>query len=199
MAADKRHPSLRKFTPDASLPHARVVRHGDFYGIPAPACDAYFDHFAIGHFANSLLILSPFEIFFLATVGADLAPPPDRQALWAECAALFPPSVFARHYAVYHYYRCRLWVVRDGAVFGAHFALYADHPDVVHSRFTVAVLDDWAGRDGEALCASRVAWAVRKSALLVRVRAPEGADFGTPACLAALAIEDVAVERVRTR
>jgi tRNA-intron lyase len=191
----------RQFTPQAALPNVAIVRHGDLFGISESDehRDDLFDHFGIGYKSGPLLVLSPFEALFLLMLNPAVNIDLNVQELWNHCSMLFPPTVFARYYAVYHYYRCNLWVVRDGSVFGAHFVLYADHPDLVHSKFLVIVMDDWNNRDCEMLRASRIGWSVRKSALLVNVKVPSDADFGASACLSTFSIEDVTVKRVKFR
>jgi tRNA-splicing endonuclease subunit Sen2 len=199
--SEKSAPGSRKFTPDADLPRVDIICHGDLFAVPE-SCEsrnALFDHFAFGSFNVNLLILSPFEVFFLTMLNSHINIVFDRQQLWDHCCSLFPPTVFAKHYAVYHYYRCNLWVVRDGSVFAAHFVLYPDHPDLVHSKFMVIVMENWEDRDRESLRASRIGWSVRKTVLLVRVVIPEGTDFSNPDCLSTFTIEDVSLKRVKLK
>jgi tRNA-intron lyase len=191
----------RKFTPNAALPRVEILRHGVLFVVPDsdPNGNDLFDHFAFGHFTGPFLVLSPFEVFFLAMLNSDVTAGLTVQDLWIHCSSLFPATVFARHYAVYHYYRCKLWVVRDGSVFGAHFVLYPDHQDLVHSKFMVIVVDDWGERNSEILRVSRITSAVQKSAVLVHVNVPTDANFETPGCLSTFSIEDVTVRRVKVK
>jgi tRNA-intron lyase len=188
-----------KFTPADPLPQTDIIRYGPLFVIPGSSAnrDLYFQHFAFGAFVGDLLVLSPFEVFFLRMVRADVDLPLSTEALWQHCSSLFAPTCFAKCYAVYHYYRCNLWVVRDGSAFGGQFVLYQDHPDVVHSKFIVNIVDDWSSRDRVTVLASRIGWSVKKATILVRVVVPKDADFGTPDCLRLFAIEDVSIKRVK--
>jgi tRNA splicing endonuclease len=191
--------ALGAFTPQATLPSIEITEYGSLFIIPetCESRDSLFNKFVFGQKINNLLVLSPYEIFFLVMIQAEIHPQLDVQELWTRFSTLFAPGVFARNYAVYHYYRCALWVVRDGTVFGAHFMLYPDHPDIVHSQYAVVILDDWENRDQESVLASRIGWSVKKETIFVRVVIPEDADLTTPACLQTLEVEDLVIQRVK--
>jgi tRNA splicing endonuclease len=195
----KRGSAVGAFTPQAPLPPIEIVEQGSFFAVPETCAnrDVLFDKFVFGQKVNNLLVLSPYETFFLAMIQAEIHPQLDLQSLWDRFSALFAPGVFARNYAVYHYYRCGLWVVRDGAAFGAHFMLYPDHPELVHSQFAVVILDDWENRDRESVLASRIGWSVKKETMFVRVIVPPEADLTTPACIQTFEVEDLVIQRVK--
>lgn len=187
-----------KFSPQKDLPEVKLEKYGAAFCVrDTEVADVLFRAFGFGRMAKSVLVLSPYEVFFINCVeprdGVDLG------SLWVECSRLCAPGVFATRYAVYHFYRCNFWVVRDGATFGGDFVLYSDHPDVVHSKYIVVVLDDWENVDQEVIVASRAGWAVKKEVVFVRVVVPEGVDVSTPDCLPEMSIEDVSIRRVKFR
>ena len=187
-----------KFSPAKDLPEVKLEKYGAAFCVRESAvADVLFRAFCFGRMAKTALVLSPYEVFFINWVeprdGVDLG------SLWVECSRLCAPGVFATRYAVYHFYRCNFWVVRDGATFGGDFVLYSDHPDVVHSKYIVVVLDNWENVEQEVSVASRAGWAVKKEVVFVRVVVPEGVDVSTPDCLPQMSIEDVSIQRVKFR
>ena len=187
-----------KFNPGQELPPFKTEKHGALFCVTEhEPSDILFRTFCFGKFSAGLLVLSPYEVFFINCI--DPRSGTNLSNLWLECSRLCAPGVFATRYAVYHFYRCNLWVVRDGSTFGGDFVLYSDHPDVVHSKFIVIVLDTWDNKDQDLIMASRVGWSVKKEVIFVRVFVPDNADLSSPECLQQLVIEDVAIKRVKFR
>lgn len=184
----------RRFLPSAAIPSVAIEFNGAFFSVPKgdPASEILFGTFGFGRFLGPLLVLSPYEAYFLT-----LAVGGDRGRVWAQCCAMCGAGAFPVRYAVYHHYRCLLWVVRDGSLFGADFVLYSDHPDLVHSSYAVAVVDSWDGAEEEARALSRVAWNVKKAVVLVKVARNEDLDMSNPECIGKMEIEAVSLKRVK--
>ena len=46
---------------------------------------------------------------------------------------------FCENYAVYHYFRSKGWVVKDGTKFGVNFLLYQEGPAFYHAQYSVKI------------------------------------------------------------
>ena len=46
---------------------------------------------------------------------------------------------FCENYAVYHYFRSKGWVVKDGTKFGVNFLLYQEGPAYYHAQYSVKI------------------------------------------------------------
>lgn len=186
---------LGKFEPVRDLPDFEIERYGPLFIVP-DTCEhqeLIFKTFCFGKFANNLLVLTPYEVFFINLLqGRE-----NLSELWQICSRMCKPGFFATRYAVYHHYRCKLWVVRDGSTFGGDFVLYKDHPDQVHSNYIVVVLDKWDDRDKRTIVASRVACSVKKQTLFVRIVIPDGCDLNNYECVQSFTLEDIVMKRVK--
>ena len=191
-----------KFCPDQEIPNINLKFENNIFFIPSfdPTKDIIFKTFCIGRYLGDDLILSPFEVIFLKEI-CDSIPSFSLQELWTICCSLSKETTFAKEYFVYRYYRINMWVVRDGSVFGSHFVLYLDHPDVVHSSFLVNILEDWSNVKEEALICSRIGWTLVKKCILcvVKMETEESIDFSTPQCLEHFQIEAIDVKRLNVR
>lgn len=136
------------------------------------------------------LLLSPYEAQFLDVImgfGTGLG-----GAAWKFISK--SKRTLAK-YAVYAYFRSKKWVVRDGSGFGFDFVLYEDHPEQVHSRYCVAVIDDWNQAEKEAATSTWVAWSVKKEVVFAVAKHESGLDISTPSCIAGMKVETVVMTR----
>lgn len=186
---------LGKYQPRKDLPDVEIANYGAIFIVPS-TCEhqeVLFKTFCFGKFTKNMLVLTPYEVFFINLIQQK----ENLSELWQTCSKMCKPGMFASRYAVYHYYRCNLWVVRDGSTFGGDFVLYRDHPDQVHSDYIVIVLDSWENRDQTTIIASRVAWSVKKQTLFIRVVIPDGCDLDNHECIQSFVLEDVVMKRVK--
>ena len=187
-----------KFCPFDKFPPLNISIESNLF-IASSKDEKYKDanrFFGFGRFVNEHLLLSPYEVMFLYHIGLSLDIPLKANELWKFCCSLCGKSIFPLHYAVYHYFRCRYWVVRDGSLFGAVFVLYKDHPDIVHSTYTVSLVDNWNCVNKVAPPMSRVDWSIKKSRVLVRVIVPNGVDMSDVSCISKFTIETLILKRV---
>lgn len=189
------------FSPDEELPSIVIDYLNNLFIVKETQIgrDKLFKSFGFGRYTGNYLILSPYEVFFLSLCGANLQFPCSQQDLWNICCNLCGKSIFPTHFAVYQYFRCRFFVVRDGCTFGCDFVLYEDHPDVVHSTFTVSILDNWDEMNRQIVLSTRVGWSVKKSSILVHVSIPDDVDLSDSKCISLLKIEALQVKRVNFR
>lgn len=196
-------PENGKFMPTDPLPRLDIKKLYSFFIIPDD-CEGQkiiFNHFGFGRKQGNIFILSPYEVLFLSQLQKDpnmisIENKNDINELWQYCCSLFGPSIFPIQYAIYHYFRCRYWVVRDGSIYGFLFVLYSDHPDVVHSKYTVQMIEDWNEVLLIAPSITRINWGVRKKALLVRVIVPSESDLKNPDCISTFVIESMCLQRL---
>ena len=185
-----------RFSPDQELPSFDIKRHASvFYLSNVEIMAILFKRFCFGRICNDRLVLSPYEVFFINFLEGK----GNLRQLWNECSRICGEQVWVTRYAVYHFYKCNFWVVKDGATFGGDFVLYKDHPDIVHSKYIVIVLDNWDKKENEIVIASRVGWSVKKVAVFVHVVIPDGTDLSDPNCIRYFAIEDLAINRLKFR
>ncbi|GHP12094.1 hypothetical protein PPROV_001082100 [Pycnococcus provasolii] len=64
----------------------------------------------------------------------------DTEALWRVLCSTNDRESFACHYAAYRHYRAKGYIPRSGLTFGSDWILYAAHPQVAHSEFSVLVI-----------------------------------------------------------
>ncbi|OHT05853.1 tRNA intron endonuclease, catalytic C-terminal domain containing protein [Tritrichomonas foetus] len=188
-----------KFKPTDPLPDLTVSKLGSLF-IISDDCEGQeiiFKSFAFGKKINNIFILSPYEVMFLKQIQCNMNLKENETQLWKHCCSFFGPSIFPIHYAIYHFFRCRYWVVRDGSIFGAIFVLYIDHPDQVHSKYTVSLINDWDQVTEIAPSITRVDWAIRKSRILVKVNVPTDSNFDDPSCISNFTIEAICVKRIK--
>jgi len=188
------------FSPEADLPNFRVSMDGGWFFVDE-SLDIrrnIFNKFCFGVFYEERLVLSAYEVYFLLDVCKCIDIKLKKDDLWNECSKIFSKGVFPRLYSVYSYYRSNLWVVRDGSVFGAHFVLYSDHPDIVHSRYMVQVLESWEKAEKEAIICSRIAWSVKKEVILC-VAESNSDDFSNDSILDKIKIQSICVKRCKFR
>ena len=158
-----------------------------------------FKNFGFGRKQNNIFILSPYEAMFIRQIQKDpdminIEGLNDINALWQYCCSLFAPTLFPIQYAIYHYFRCRYWVVRDGSIYGFLFVLYSDHPDQVHSAYTVQLVNDWNEVWEIAPSVTRINWGVKKTSLLVVI--PDECDLNDPNCISNFEIESMCLKRL---
>lgn len=188
-----------KFDPGKDLPHVDIVERGALFVVKDGETekDILYNMFGFGHIVGHVLVLSPYEAFFLGALENDDDDSIDR--LWQKCSAKYAPGVFATRYAVYHFYRHNLWIVKDGLTFGGDFVLYKDHPDVFHSTYIVTIRESWDDMNGDIIMASRIAWNVGKMSVFIRVIVPDGTDMTRSSCVGMMSIEDISIKRARLR
>ena len=51
-------------------------------------------------------------------------------------------SNFCEEYAVYHHFRSKGWVVKDGTKFGVEFLLYQEGPAFFHAQYSVKIVSE---------------------------------------------------------
>lgn len=187
-----------KFLPFSEVPEVKVSFNFSFFYIPKTDQSSIilFEQFGFGRFLGPYLVLTPYETYFLFLLKDDIGFN-DKQQLWELCCSLCGKNVFPIKYAVYHYYRCMLWVVRDGSLFGSDFVMYCDHQELVHSSYIVSIVDDWEDIHGVARELSRVAWNVKKTVVLVRVKRDSDLNLNNPDCLSKMEIEAVNLKRMK--
>ncbi|KAK8186896.1 uncharacterized protein BKA78DRAFT_256173 [Phyllosticta capitalensis] len=108
----------------------------------------------------------------------------------ADSAALRPDDSFLLKYVVYHHFRSRGWVVRDGVKFSVDFMIYNRGPVFSHAEFAVQIIpsyshpywDDKEKPDQNPwwwlYCVSRVQSNVLKTLVLVYVDVPPPLEKG---------------------
>ena len=94
------------------------------------------------------LYLSPFEAFYLSFgLGCLVVREEEEEkdklhltidALWRKFNDLNPN--FCEQYAVYHHFRSKGWVVKDGTKFGVEFLLYQEGPAFFHAQYSVKIV-----------------------------------------------------------
>ncbi|KAL9644749.1 hypothetical protein ABK040_012403 [Willaertia magna] len=47
---------------------------------------------------------------------------------------------FLSRYAVYHFYRCRGWIVRSGIKYGCDYVLYRKGPEIEHAKYGIRIM-----------------------------------------------------------
>lgn len=76
---------------------------------------------------------------------------------------------FPYQYAVYHHFRCKAYVVKDGTKFGTDFLLYKDGPAFYHAQYSVRICKkqslDWKFVSG----LNRVSESAAKELLLAQI------------------------------
>lgn len=108
----------------------------------------------------------------------------------AETAALRPDDSFLLKYVVYHHFRSRGWVVRDGVKFSVDFMIYNRGPVFSHAEFAVQIIPSyshsyWDDKEKPEqnpwwwlYCASRVQSNVLKTLVMVYVDVPPPLEHG---------------------
>ena len=93
---------------------------------------------------DSVLVLDPFETFFLAFgVGCLRVSRNDDFLSIDDLWSIFSRNInFRRRYAAYHHFRSKNWIVRNGTKFGNDFLLYKDGPPFYHASYSVRVRND---------------------------------------------------------
>lgn len=196
-------PDNGRFIPTDPLPKLLIQKLTSFFIIPDD-CEGQkiiFQKFGFGRKQSNIFILSPYEVMFLRQIQKDtsmitIEGHNDISELWKYCCSLFAPTVFPIQYAIYHYFRCRYWIVRDGSLYGFLFVLYPDHPDLAHSKYTVQLVNDWNEVWDLAPSTTRINWGVKKTSLLVRVIVPSENDFNDPSCISNFVIESMCLKRL---
>ena len=61
-------------------------------------------------------------------------------ALWRKFNQSNPN--FCEEYAVYHHFRSKGWVVKDGTKFGVEFLLYQEGPAFFHAQYSVKIVSE---------------------------------------------------------
>ena len=61
-------------------------------------------------------------------------------ALWRKFNQSNPN--FCEEYAVYHHFRSKGWVVKDGTKFGVEFLLYQEGPAYFHAQYSVKIVSE---------------------------------------------------------
>merc|ERR1711884_18960 len=90
------------------------------------------------------LVLAPYEAFFLAfglgclLVRDEQNQEMDIDALWSRFNEVNPD--FAHQYAVYHHFRAKGYVVKEGTKFGGDFLLYKEGPPFYHALYCVKIM-----------------------------------------------------------
>lgn len=201
-----------KFQPNELLPPLIIKQLVSIFIVPddCQGQKILFEKFVFGYKRNNLFILNPYEVFFLNQIQTDASlihienfrnPSEiggnDSKKLWNYCCSLFPPTIFPIQYAVYHFFRCRFWVVRDGSIFGALFVLYPDHPNLVHSSFTVSLIYNWQDIKSIAPTLVRINSGIKKSAIVIKVIVPDAPDFTDPNCISSFLVEAVSMNRLK--
>ena len=147
-------------------------------------CEAYFLSYALG----CLLVRDSSD--------AEL----DLDELWSAFCESDPD--FPRLYRVYHHFRAKGWVVRQGTKFGADFLLYKHGPPFYHASYSVKV--ERAGGDSEATSMdflaglNRVTETAGKELLLARITEAEDLtanSMSSPACLKMMAVTETLIKR----
>ncbi|ORY06628.1 tRNA-intron endonuclease catalytic domain-like protein [Basidiobolus meristosporus CBS 931.73] len=150
------------------------------------------------------LQLSPEESMFLREIEAiDLIDQTENPYSMEECWNRLkgkngdrPDNEFVVNYAVYHYYRSRGWVVKNGVKYGTDYVLYRKGPVFHHSEYAVIIVPvDSAGRHIRRrptspswqwlLGVNRVCGQVKKTILLCYVFVPDldATQLATPQCI----------------
>lgn len=128
------------------------------------------------------LQLQPVEFFFLYFGLAAVEMAPERS--FKEVLDLLVPqpsprNQFLLEYVVYHHYRSLGWCVRLGIKFGCDMLLYKRGPPFTHAEFAVKIMapEDSQSQWSDLASLARVVGGVKKTLVLVYVRAPEAAEF----------------------
>ncbi|KAK7516875.1 tRNA-splicing endonuclease subunit SEN2 [Phyllosticta citriasiana] len=102
----------------------------------------------------------------------------------ADTADLRPDDSFLLKYVVYHHFRSRGWVVRDGVKFSVDFMIYNRGPAFSHAEFAVQIIPSYSHSYWDdkkkpepnpwwwLYCASRVQSNVLKTLVMVYVEVP---------------------------
>eukprot|EP00794_Sanderia_malayensis_P011996 gene11996-13234_t len=163
--------------------------------------------------AAEYLQLSLEEAFFLAFgLGCLTVVDDDKERicisdLWKQFRILKPR--FVESYTVYHYFRSKGWIVRDGIEYGSDFLLYKDGMPFYHSSYAVfSYLVDKSeiGNSSNSLpwtfpyltCINRVAEHVVKEVLLCFVIKPDDFDdeeLNSQKCLLKLTVQEILLRR----
>jgi len=122
------------------------------------------------------LYLSPFEAFYLSFgLGCLVVREEENDELHLTIDALWRkfnqsnPN-FCEEYAVYHHFRSKGWVVKDGTKFGVEFLLYQEGPAFFHAQYSVKIVSENSPMTWKTLSGlNRVTESTSKELLLAEI------------------------------
>ena len=158
-----------------------------------------FYNFGFGKFFENDLILSPYEFFFLFDIGKCININKSKEELWNFCLNYSDPKIFIKSYKVYLHFRSLLWIVRDGSIYGSNFVLYSDHPDLVHSDYTITIFSDFSDFSLKSILLTRICWSIKKQAILIVINIPNDLNLTDPNCIDSLIIESICINRCKLK
>jgi tRNA-intron lyase len=127
-----------------------------------------------GRTPERVLLLADCEALFLAkALGCLLVAekgekdPLTLDRLWKHFSDL--SEDFPLRYAVYHHFRSKNWVVKDGTKYGGDFLLYKDGPPFYHATYSVRIQANHPPSWTELAALNRVTESAAKELLLVQV------------------------------
>lgn len=188
------------FIPSKEIPTIEVkFSHGYFYTPESIEQRILSEHFGFGRWSGDKFILSPYEVYFLADVCESIIINMSKEELWSKCVSLFKSNLFQIHYFVYKFYRCNLWIIKDGSVFGSDFVLYSDHPSKVHSSFCINILPNWENVKNDIAITTRICWTVKKSEILCVVNCSKVTNILSSECIDEMSLQPICVKRAKFR
>ena len=104
-------------------------------------------------------------------------------------------SDFPYHYAVYHHFRAKGYVVKDGVKYGTDFLLYKDGPPFYHAQYSVRIRVPEASLNWKQVCGlNRVTESASKELLLAQIKC-DTKDFRLPKCLKCIQVQEMLLRR----
>ena len=151
---------------------------------------------------KSVLFLSIYEVYFLVGIldKGIIEPEINKNDLWLHLSSLFEGNNFGIYFSVYLNYRAKLWIIRDGSLYGADFVLYEDHPDLVHSKYLIKIVKNWnVLKESSHILINllRIGWTVHKEVILVCVSNQDEIDFSDPSNIQNVEIEGIQAKRLK--
>ena len=180
------------FKPSEELLIADIIQeNGLFYAEHEMKFDLY-KNFGFGRIINEKLLLSCYEAEYLSLLYKLMNAPNIEGNVWQVISS---DSSFIIRYAVYHYFRSKLWIVRDGTGFGFDFVLYPDHPNEAHSKYCVKIISSMDEFEKRAILTTRVTWNVKKEVMFVIVDIPSDVNIENSDCLSSITITPFTTNR----
>lgn len=101
---------------------------------------------------------------------------------------------FPRKYAVYHHFRTKGFVVKEGTKFGSDFLLYKDGPPFFHAQYSVRIVEKITWKEMSGL--NRVTESAGKELLLVQINQKESEEnSNVKEILKNMQIEEILIRR----
>jgi len=115
-------------------------------------------------------------------------------------------DIFILKYVVYHYYRSRGWIVKEGLKYGVDYVLYQKGPVFSHSEYAISIIPVMEEQNNlnyvndiptihEINCTNRVCNQVLKKLVYCYVIIPKNVDLRTANCLQHYHVYEIRMKR----